>query len=149
MKTLITCAALLFSLAIPVMAQTKGEGKAKAKATAPTEKKTTYPLYGEVVAVTSKTLTIKGATADRKFTISAATEIHNDGKPATIADIIVGKKVGGLLEKSTDGNDKVLKINIGVSQEPKPRAKAKAGSEPATETKGEPKTKAKATKKGE
>jgi len=100
--------------------ETKAEPK-KGKAT-----KDTYPLYGEVVAVTTRTLTIKGGEGkeDRKFTINAETRIHNDGKDATADAIKVGKKVGGLVKKTAgDGNDVMVSINVGVEQEKKPAAK--------------------------
>jgi hypothetical protein len=94
----------------------KGKGKAKANS---------YPLYGEVVAVTSKTLTIKGGEGkeDRKFTLTSTTRIHNDEKPATVEDIKVGKMVGGSIERETD---KVLSLNVGAAQKgSKPKAPAK------------------------
>ena len=98
-------------------------------------KKDTYPLYGEVVAVTPKLLTIKGGKGkeDRKFDITADTKIVDEDKPATVADIKVGKKVGGNVKKSGgSGNDTVLKINVGVKQE---SAKKKAEDTKAEDTK--------------
>ncbi len=86
-------------------------------------KKDTYPLYGEVVAVTPKLLTIKGGKGkeDRKFDITADTKIVDGDKAATIADVKVGKKVGGNVKKSDSGNPTLLKLNVGVSQEAKPK----------------------------
>lgn len=94
--------------------QPKEAAPKKAKA-----KSDSYPLWGEVVAVTSRTLTIKGGEGkeDRKFTITAETKIHNDGKPATLEDIKVGKKVGGSVQKVAEGNPKMLSINVGAAQE--------------------------------
>jgi len=83
-------------------------------------KKDTYPLYGEVVAVTPKLLTIKGGKGkeDRKFDITADTKIVDGDKEATAADIKVGKKVGGMAKKAaTRGSPTALKINVGVKQE--------------------------------
>jgi hypothetical protein len=132
MKNLILLTLLAFSVASVSNAAETAKGKAttstaKGKGKA---KGNTYPLYGEVVAVTSKTLTIKGGEGkeDRKFSITAATKIHNDGKPATIEDVKVGKKVGGSVEKETD---KLLSLNVGAAQTPskgKAPAKAKAKS---------------------
>lgn len=100
------------------------EGTTKEQPSSAAAKKTkaksdSYPLWGEVVAVTSRTLTIKGGQGkeDRKFTISAETKIHNDGKPATLEDIKVGRKVGGSVQKVTEGNPKMLSINVGAAQE--------------------------------
>ena len=86
-------------------------------------KKDTYPLYGEVVAVTPKLLTIKGGKdkPDRKFDITADTKIVDGDKAATIADVKVGKKVGGNVKKSESGNPTLLKLNVGVSQEARPK----------------------------
>lgn len=124
--------ALAATASSPAAEAEKGKAATTSKAkTAPKAKSNTYPLYGEVVAVTSKTLTIKGGEGkeDRKFTITAATKIHNAGKPATVEDVKVGKKVGGSVERETD---KLLSLNVGAAQKaakPKTPAKAKAKSE--------------------
>jgi hypothetical protein len=121
------------------------------KAAAPAEEKTapaekvdakrnTYPLYGVVVAVSPRVLTIKGGEGkeDRKYAITASTTFNNAGKAATIDDVVVGKKIGGLLEKSETGNDKVVKLNVGVAQEAAPRkSKADADKKGAKDAKGE------------
>lgn len=115
----------------------------KSAATKKTKAKSdTYPLWGEVVAVTSRTLTIKGGEGkeDRKFTISAETKIHNDGKPATLEDIKVGRKVGGSVQKTTEGNPKMLTINVGAAQE---ASKAKKSAAKKTEEADKSKTDAK------
>ena len=102
---------------------TDAPAPAPAKPAAPAAEKAkrdTYPLYGEVVAVTPKLLTIKGGKGkeDRKFDITADTVIHAGEKSATIADVKVGRKVGGLLKKSDGkGNDTVVKLNTDVAQE--------------------------------
>jgi hypothetical protein len=110
--------------AAPPKEETSKAGAAKGKA-----KTGRMPFYGEVVAVTSRTLTLKGGEGkeDRKFTISAATKIHNDEKPATSDDIKVGKKVGGSAEKNADGSLKALTINVGAAQGNKPKAKTEKG----------------------
>lgn len=123
----------LLALALPALAAPKKAAeepakpaeKAAPKADAKT-KKSTYPLYGEVVSCNTRTLTIKGGEGkeDRKYTINADTVITKDDKPATTADVKEGQWVGGLLDKSTDGNDKVVKLNLSVKQkQPKPAAK--------------------------
>jgi hypothetical protein len=89
------------------------------------DKPVAYPLKGEVAAVTPTVLTIKGGAGkpDRVYTITPETKIVNGEKPATIADVKVGQNVGGRLEKSANGKDKVLKINIGVKQPDKAKGK--------------------------
>lgn len=107
----------------PKAADTTPAPAAPAKPAAEKPKKDTYPLYGEVVAVTPKLLTIKGGKdkPDRKFDITADTKIVDGDKAATIADVKVGKKVGGNVKKSDTGNPTLLKLNVGVSQEAKPK----------------------------
>ena len=104
-------------------------------------KKETYPLYGEVVAVTPQLLTIKGGKGkeDRKFDITPTTKIVNGKEPATIADIKVGRKVGGLVKKAEGSGDATaLEINVGVKQE---AAKKKAEeAAPAKTTEATPPT---------
>jgi hypothetical protein len=86
-----------------------------------------YPLTGTVVAITTTELTIKGGEgkADRVYAMTPETVVVNGDKPAKAAEIKVGQKVGGRLEKSAVGHDKVLKLNIGVKQEPSPKVKTK------------------------
>ena len=86
-----------------------------------------YPLTGTVVAISSTELTIKGGEgkADRVYAMTPQTVIVNGEKPATQAEVKVGQKVGGRLEKATTGHDTVLKLNIGVKQEPQPKPKTK------------------------
>ena len=61
--------------------------------------------------------------------------------------MVVGKKVGGLLEKSETGNDKVIKINVGVSQEATPKKpKADASKKGTKDAKSEGKGEAEPTK---
>jgi hypothetical protein len=148
MKT-ISCLALLFAIAYPALplraAEEKKPAKAEKATAADAEKKNTYPLYGEVVAITSRTLTIKGGEEkeDRKYTISAATEILKSEKPATVEDVKVGQWVGGLLEKAEAGNDKVLKLNLSVKQKDKSATKPAAKKEaPAKADEEAPKKKA-------
>jgi hypothetical protein len=120
----------------------KGDAKSEAKGKAKT-KRDTYPLWGEVVSVTPKLLTIKGGEGkeNRKYAITADTKIHNDDKPATIADIKTGKMVGGLIKKVEGaGDDQMVSINTGVKQErskgdAKAGTDAKAGEEPKSKGK--------------
>ncbi|MEY4483802.1 MAG: hypothetical protein RL693_1254 [Verrucomicrobiota bacterium] len=117
-------------------------------------KKNTYPLYGQVVSANTRTLTIKGGEGkeDRKYSVNASTVIMKGDKPAAVEDIKEGQWIGGLLEKSAEGNDKVLKLNLAVKQkeaksEEKPEAKPVAKTE--TKEEGKEEAKPKATKKKE
>ena len=109
---------------------------------APAEKKapaadTTYPLRGQVVSVTETLLTIKGGEGkkDRTYDMTKETKIVNGDAPAALADVKPGLTVGGLLSKSAQGNDKVVKINVGVKQKGAPKGEAKP-AEPPPATKG-------------
>ncbi len=143
--TLIWCAlALATSLSVGSIQgaeKAKADTKAAASKEEPKAKRDTYPLYGKVVAITSRTLTIvRSDSADAteaKYTINSSTEIVNGDKPATTDDVKVGRWVGGLLKKAEgDGNDVVLKLNIAAKQKEakadeakgKKKASAKSGT---------------------
>ncbi|GEP44117.1 hypothetical protein [Brevifollis gellanilyticus] len=118
----------------PKAAPKKGEAKAK---------QDTYPLYGKVVAITSRTLTIVRSDAadapEVKFTVNASTEYVDEEKPVTIEAVKVGSWVGGSIKKAEgDGNDTVLKLNVGAKQRV-----AKKGTAKAPKKKAEAKTDAK------
>lgn len=117
-------------------------------------KKNTYPLYGQVISADASTLTIKGGEGKepRKFSVNSTTVVMKGDQPATIEDIKEGQWIGGKIEKSAEGNDKVLKLNLEVKQkeakteaktEAKPVVKAEAGEE------GKEEVKSKAMKKKE
>lgn len=109
-------------------------------------KRNTYPLYGQVISADASTLTIKGGEGKepRKFSVDSATVVVNGDQPAAITDIKEGQWIGGKVEKSAEGNDKVLKLNLAVKQkEPKPEAKAEPQPVANAETKEEGKEEAK------
>lgn len=150
MKTSILLTALSLAFALPALAAPKKTEEPAAKPAAKSEakstgeakaKKNTYPLYGQVVSCNTRTLTIKGGEGkeDRKYTLNADTVITKGDKPATSDDVKEGQWVGGLLEKSTDGNDKVVKLNLSVKQK---AAKPAAKEGEATKTEGKTKKKA-------
>ena len=97
------------------------------------------------MTITSRTLTIVRSDAaeaeQSKYAINASTE-HVDGeKTATIEDVKVGSWVGGSVKKGEgDGNDVVLKLNIGVKQ--KTAKKASKAPKKKTAAKSESKKKA-------
>jgi hypothetical protein len=125
MKKLITILSIIAAAAVITPSTAFSAEKKKPAADSKTEekkddskKKDTYPLYGEVTAVTDSLLTIKGGEGkpDRKFDITKDTKIHNGDKPATVKDIKVGAWVGGLAKKEDKGNPEALNINVGVKQ---------------------------------
>jgi len=134
MKTFFSLA-LVFTFALSTAVTAAPEkAAAKPEKEAAAGKKDHYPLYGEVVSVNSRTLTIKGGEGkeDRKFAITAATEITKNDKPAKAEDVKVGQWVGGYVDKSDAGNDKLLKLNLSVKQKSdKPATKKEEKAEAA------------------
>jgi hypothetical protein len=139
-KRLTTLLVITFSM--PLLAVEKPKTKPPEKPAAKTEpkaKEDTYPLYGKVLAITSRTLTVVRSESEEakesKYSIGASTEVVNGDKPATVEDVKIGQWVGGSVKKATDeGNDVVTKINLGVKQK---KGSTKAGTlkpkkEPAT-----------------
>ncbi len=154
-KFITTIASLIAVLAVGTVqaAPKKGEEKAadaKAPASAPAKedaaapKRDTYPLYGMVVSLTAKTLTIKGGEGkeNRTYAITKDTVFKNGDKTATAADVKVGAWVGGLLKKTAgQADDAVVSLNVDVKQKEAGEAKEPAKTEPKTPAKA-PKKKA-------
>jgi hypothetical protein len=118
--------------------------KSTAKKGEPKAKQDTYPLYGKVVTITSRTLTIVRSDSPEaeqsKYTINASTEYVDGDKPATIEGVKVGAWVGGSVKKAEgDGNDVVLKLNVGVKQ--KSAKKASKATKKKTDAKSDAKKK--------
>lgn len=133
----------------PAKEAEKPAAKEKEKPTEKEEgaaKKTTYPLYGQVVSVNASTLTIKGGEGkeDRKFSVTANTVLMKGDKPATIEDVKEGQWIGGLIDKAAEGNDKVLKLNLNVKQKA-----AKPETKEVVKTESKEEAKPKVTKKKE
>jgi hypothetical protein len=83
------------------------------------------PFYGSVKAVDlkAKTFTLAGKEKDRVFVITDTTRIHDSGEARELADVQVGRKVGGLAKANAAGKWEVATLNLGVKQE---RTSAKA-----------------------
>lgn len=116
MKSCLFTLSMLCAVAVSLPNLSAQGPKAKAE-----PKRDTYPLYGKVVAITTRTLTIvrseSAEAKESKYTVSSATEVVNGDKPATLKDVQVGRWIGGTLKKADgDGNDMAVKINIGVEQ---------------------------------
>lgn len=107
----------------PQMKESSGRG------TTPAEKKTNrYPIRGKLKAVdtSAQTITLAGTEKDRVFKVTMQTEIIRGGKPATLAEALVGDSVGGLVERQPDGDVIALKVRFG----PKTEAEQKPASKP-------------------
>jgi len=106
--------------ATPTEAPKKGEAK-----------RDTYPLYGKVVTITSRTLTIvRGDNPDAKvaeFAINESTQFVDGEKAVSIEAVKVGSWIGGSVKQSAgDGPDTVMKINVGVKQRVAKKAPSKS-----------------------
>jgi hypothetical protein len=111
-------------------------GKTPAKAEKTAAKKTEadkpmhLPLKGTVVAISSRTLTVKGGEGkeDRKFTINKDTEIVSGEASAKVADVKVGQEITGSYLRSGEGADVLTKLQIKPkASEPKKKPAAKDG----------------------
>ena len=97
----------------------------------------TLPFYGKVISITSRTLTIVRSDAadapEVKFAVNASTEYVNGDKPSSIDAVKPGAWVGGAAKKAAEGNDVIVKLNVGVKQKAKGKApaKGKGKTEPA------------------
>lgn len=139
-KLLLVVAALAVFSA-PELISADAPKKGPTKKTEAKADQDTYPLYGKVTAITSRTLTIVRSSgedaAEAKFNLNASTEYVNGDKPSSFDAVKVGSWVGGSVKKATgEGNDTVLKLNIGVKQKGpgKPEAPKKKDSAKKKET---------------
>ena len=114
----------------------------------------TYPLYGKVTAITSRTLTIvrgeNAEAAEAKFNLNASTEYVNGDKPSSFEAVKVGSWVGGSVKKATgEGHDNILKLNIGVKQKSHGNSETPAKKKEETKKKESSKKKDTSKKKSE
>lgn len=70
------------------------------------------PFHGKVAAVDTNAMTL--AVGKRTFALTSETKITKDGKPATLADGVVGENVGGAYKKSEDGKLNAITVNFGT-----------------------------------
>lgn len=115
----------------------------KGKGAATPTKATRYPITGKISDVNkvAKTFSIKGAEKDRVFKVNAQTKITKHGKPATLADAVVGEEVGGYVEKQTDGSVVVLSVRFGPKPEEDRKDKEPAKKDPTPIKPAAPKAK--------
>lgn len=148
LASLLTTALLASAVTLTAAEPEKGKAPAKSeKAPAPAgeaAKSKPLPLIGTVVAVTTRTLTLKGGEGkeDRKFTINKGTTILKGDTVATTEGVKVGQTVTGSYVKNAEGANTLLKLQLA----PKTVAKTKDSAAKKTEgttkkTEPEPKKK--------
>jgi hypothetical protein len=101
-------------IALPALSRADGTNPpAASDQTSPAKpKKHNPPFNGKVGAVdtSADTLTVGTLTLH----VSATTKITKDGKPATLADGVVGEPVSGAYKKSADGKLNATVIHFGA-----------------------------------
>lgn len=99
----------------------------------------TIPFYGKVVAVSARSITlVRSDAADApevKFAVNASTEYVNGDKPSSIDSVKPGAWVGGAAKKAAEGNDVIVKLNVGVKQKAKAKTTAKGKGKSESEKK--------------
>jgi hypothetical protein len=131
--------------------KTEGAGKTAAKTDKSAKKSDDaakpmhLPLKGMVLAITTRTLTVKGGEGkeDRKFTINKDTAIVKGEAAATVGDVKVGQTITGSYIKSAEGPNTLTKLQVAPKlSEPKKKTEAKEGDSKTKKGEEEPKKKA-------
>jgi len=68
-------------------------------------------FYGTVTAVNTNAMTF--TVSDQAYTVTGESQMTKDGKPATLADAVVGEPARGSYTKSSDGKFNVTKVRFG------------------------------------
>jgi len=94
-----------------------------AKQESTTKKKAAHPFHGKLAAVDKVAKTIK--LGESTYQITSETKITKDGKPATLADGVVGEAVSGYAKPSEDGKMTATTVHFGAKVEDKAGEKKK------------------------
>ncbi len=125
------CLAVLLAasaLTAPTTASAQANAADKAKpAEAAAKAPRPYPFSGKLGAVDQekKTITLMGKERSRTLHLNHETKIMLQGKPATLADAVVGQEVAGQLRKTDDGKETLVSLRIGPKVEEKKAPKEK------------------------
>ena len=89
----------------------------------PAKKAGAGPFHGKLAAIDklAKTITV----GKRTFQITSETKIKKSGKPATLADGVVGEPVSGYVKPSSEGKLLATTVNFGAKA-PEPNQKKSA-----------------------
>ncbi len=121
-------AAAIAGLPLQALAQSTNKPatkKAGAKeATKGEKKKSAHPFHGKLAAIDTSAKTIK--VGESVYQITSETKITKAGKPATLADGIVGEEVGGYAKPTEDGKMHATSLRFGPKPEGKDGEKKKA-----------------------
>ena len=87
------------------------------------EKRGATPFHGKISAVDAKASTL--SIGQMTIHVASDTKITKDGKPATLADIVVGDKVSGNYKKDEAGTMNAASLHVGEKAEKKKSEKSK------------------------
>ena len=120
------CAAAILVAPASSRAQDVSTNAPAAEKTAPAKKRTGIATFhGSLTAVDTGAMTI---TVDSKtLQITSETKITKDGKPAVLADGVVGETVGGTYKKAEGGKLNAVTVHFGAKAA-KPKNDAAAGN---------------------
>jgi hypothetical protein len=120
------CAAAI--LAVPALSRAQDTTNAPAAAQTPPVKKhsatssATLPFHGTLTAVDTNAMML--TVEKRTFDMTSETTITKDGKPAVLADGVVGEPVRGAYKKNTDGKLDAVTVHFGGSTDGKKKESA-------------------------
>lgn len=103
----------------------KGEAKKEEKAATPSKAEragVAVPFHGALKAKTDASITIQYHTRDLTIEVTSETKITKDGKPATLAEAVIGEDVGGQYRKR---EDKMIARSLRLGAKPEAPAKEK------------------------
>ena len=121
LSILTLCAAAI--LVVPALSRAQETTNAPAAAKTPAVKKSTgtasgiLPFHGTLTAVDTNALTL--TVGKRAFNMTSETIITKDGKPAVLADGVVGEQVRGAYKKNAEGKLDAVTVRFGGATGPK------------------------------
>ena len=102
-------------VALPALSRAEGAATNAAATSDQKPQKHNPPFNGKVKAVDMSTL--KLTVGKLTLQVTKETKITKDGKPATLADGVVGEPVSGTYHKTADGTHNALTIHFGAKTE--------------------------------
>jgi len=110
--------------ALPALSRAEGTNAAAASGQAlqpRLRKLDTLPFHGKLSAVDTNAATL--TTGEMVIHVGSDTKITKDGKPATLADGVVGETVAGACLKAADGKLNATVVHLGAKAENRPENK--------------------------
>jgi hypothetical protein len=126
-KTILTITALSLFAAAMIVLPMPAPAQDAASTNAPVKpKKHDHSVFnGKLGAIDTNAMTL--TVGERTFEITSDTKITKDGKPATLADGVVGETVSGAYKKDADGKLIATSIHFGEKKHKK-KSDSESGS---------------------